>query len=85
MQDLTRHLSHYLSLFGVIIASLLGMVVFHFDREFQAAIAISAGAAFFVWGIMHHHIHDDLHPKIIMEYASMAALGIVVFLFVLSF
>lgn len=83
LQDLTKHLPHYLSLFGVVGASLLGLIYFSYDRGFQAAIAVSLGAAYIVWGIMHHHIHHDLHPKIVLEYIATAALGVGILLSVI--
>lgn len=83
MNDVTRHLSHYLSLLGIVTASLLGLLYFSYDRGFQAAIAVSFGISYVVWGIVHHHIHDDLHPKIVLEYVTTAALGTTVLLLVL--
>lgn len=83
MRDLTRHFSHWASLAGVIVIAGWGLINFSYDRAFQSAIAISLGAAFVVWGIVHHHIHEDLHPKIILEYVAMAAFGVVALLAVI--
>lgn len=83
MSDFTKHFSHYLSLIGVIIASLAGIIVFGYDKSFQTAIIISAGVSYVIWGIVHHHIHEDLNLKIILEYASAAGLGVVVLLVVI--
>lgn len=83
MYDFTRHLTHYVSLIGVITAALVGILVFPYDKSFQTIICISSGAAFVVWGIVHHHIHEDLHPKIVLEYIATASLGVVVLLAVI--
>lgn len=83
MQEISRHIVHYLSLVGILAVAFFGFVKFEYDQTFQAAIAISLGAAFVVWGLVHHHIHDDLHPKIILEYIAIAALGVTVLLSVI--
>lgn len=82
-QDLTRHLTHYLSLIGIIGVSLLGLLIFQYDKNFQTAICLSAGISYIAWGIIHHHIHDDLHIKVVLEYIASAALGVVVLLAVI--
>lgn len=83
MKELSRHFVHYASLVGLLAVAFVGFVLFDFDRVFQSAIAISLGVAFVMWGLVHHHIHDDLHPKIILEYIAVAALGVTVLLSVI--
>ena len=78
LHDITRHLTHYMSLFGIIVISLFGLLVFQYDKNFQTAISISAGASYIVWGIIHHHIHEDLNLKIILEYICFSILGIAI-------
>lgn len=80
LHDFTKHLTHYVSLLGVIIVSLAGLVAFQYDKSFQSAICLSAGIAFVVWGVVHHHIHEDLHPRVVLEYIASALLGVVVLL-----
>lgn len=77
---LTRHLPHYLSLLGIIVVAGVGMYIFRYDKYFQSAIAISAGVAYVVWGIIHHHVIDQVHHKIHSEYLAIALLGVVVLL-----
>lgn len=83
MKDITRHLTHYLSLLGIIAVALWGFLSFPYDKGFQTAIALALGAAFVVWGVVHHHIHEDLHTKVILEYVAMAVFGVVVLLAVI--
>lgn len=79
-QHFTRHLPHYLSLFGVVLVAGYGLYIFRFDKYFQSAIAISAGVAYVVWGVIHHHVIDQAHHKIHFEYLSIALLGVIVLL-----
>lgn len=83
MKEFSRHIVHYLSLLGILVVSYVGFSVFGYDKYFQTALAVALGVAFVVWGFVHHHIHDDLHPKIVIEYIAVAALGIVVLLSVI--
>lgn len=80
MHQFTRHLTHYTSLLGVLGAALLGLLIFSYDQYFQSAIAISSGVAYVVWGIAHHHVHEELHHKVVFEYIATAVLGVVVLL-----
>ena len=83
MNEVTRHLQHYISLLAIVGVSLWGFLSFPQDKTFQSAIAIAFGVAFVAWGIIHHHIHEELHSRIIWEYIATAVLGVVVLLFVL--
>lgn len=83
LQDLTRHLSHYLSLIGILVVSVFGLVYFQYDKSFQTAICLAAGISYVTWGIVHHHIHEDLNTRIVFEYLSSSLLGIVVLLYVI--
>lgn len=80
LHDLTKHLTHYLALLGVIVVAGWGLLTFQYDKSFQSAIAVSLGAAFVVWGVVHHHILEDLHPKVVLEYIATAVLGVAILL-----
>ncbi|MBI4032973.1 MAG: hypothetical protein HY377_00415 [Candidatus Blackburnbacteria bacterium] len=81
--ETTKHLPHYLSLIGVAGAFLWGFIAFSYDKAFQSALTLALGISFIVWGIVHHFIHDDLHPRVVLEYIMSAALGTVVLLAVI--
>lgn len=83
MHYLTKHLPHHFSLIGIIAAGFLGLLFFSYDKGFQSAIVIATSTSFVVWGIVHHHIHDDLHPKVVLEYIATAVFGAVILLAVI--
>lgn len=83
MDEFTRNITHYLSLIGLIGLGLAGLIMFHYDKVFQSAISIGIGVGFIFWGVVHHHIHDNLHHKIILEYVASAVLGVAVLLSVI--
>ena len=68
----TRHLSHYLPLFGILVAGLLGFLLFSYDRAFQLTISIAMTASYLAWGLIHHYLHDDLNLFVIIEYVVIA-------------
>ncbi|CAN5318636.1 hypothetical protein BH10PAT1_BH10PAT1_4050 [soil metagenome] len=73
-----KHLSHYFSLFGILIASVIGFVIFGYDKNFQFAIIAAASAGYFCWGIVHHYIHRDLNLQVLIEYLMIATVGFVI-------
>lgn len=83
MRRITRHLYHYMPLIGVLGAGLAGFWLFSYDRNFQAAIVIASATGYFSWGIVHHHIHKNLHLEVVLEYLAIAVLGVVIILFLL--
>lgn len=76
----SKHLPHYLSLFGIFAAAIVGFIVFSYDRDFQVAIAVAVSASYFVWGVVHHSMHKDLEIKVVLDYLVVALLGMVTLL-----
>ncbi len=74
----TKHLPHYLSLIGILVATFIGFFTFSYDKNFQLAIITAASVSYFTWGIVHHFIHKDLSLQIIIEYACFASLGFII-------
>lgn len=74
----TRHLPHYMSLIGILIATFIGFFAFSYDKSFQLAIITASCIAYFSWGVVHHIIHRNLNAQIVIEYACFAALGFVI-------
>lgn len=75
LSEFSKHLVHYMSLGGIIIVSVWGILSFPYDQTFQSLVTIALATSFVIWGIIHHHVHGDLHPKAILEYIATAILG----------
>ena len=71
-----KHLPHYVPLLGIFSAGILAFFVFSYDKQFQMGVAISLAAAHFSWGIVHHMIHRDFKPEIVLEYLAVSILGL---------
>ncbi|OGM19384.1 hypothetical protein A2686_04905 [Candidatus Woesebacteria bacterium RIFCSPHIGHO2_01_FULL_38_10] len=78
MRRISKHLQHYLPLLGILSAGVFGFTVFSYDKIFQIILAISTACAYVSWGIIHHHIHKDLHLSVIIEYLVIAFLGLTI-------
>jgi hypothetical protein len=78
MKTFAKHLSHFMVLFGILLAGFAGMILFSYDKNFQEAIAIATASSYASWGIVHHYLHNDLHFEVIIEYIVVALFGLIV-------
>ena len=78
MKTFTKHLPHYLSLFGILFAGFAGLILFSYDKYFQLSIAVAVAAGYVSWGIVHHILHKDYHFEIFLEYLAVAILGLTI-------
>jgi positive regulator of sigma E activity len=78
MKQITKMLPHYLPLLGIFVAAALAFSIFSYDKVFEVAIAVSVAVAYVAWGVVHHMIHKDLYPEVVIEYLVIASLGLVV-------
>lgn len=74
----TKHFSHYISLGGIMAATIIGFFLFSYDKNFELALISAASLSYFVWGVVHHIIHKDLNLQVIIEYAVFASIGFVI-------
>lgn len=75
--------SHYVALLAIFAWAVFGFAIFSYDRTLQAFIIVSLGLAYFAWGMIHHYLEGDLHPKIVIEYLLVTLLGVMVVLVLL--
>ncbi len=80
MKNFARHLPHYLTLFGLLIAGALAFVIFSYDKIFQVGVLVAVAAGYVAWGVVHHAIHKNLHFSVFVEYLIVALLGLVIVL-----
>lgn len=72
---MVHKLPHYIVLFGLFGVTILGFILFSWDKTFQIALIVALATSYLAWGIVHHWLHDDLYPEIVLEYALIAILG----------
>jgi len=73
-----KHITHYFSLIGVLVATFVGFIFFSYDKSFQLAVITAGCVGYFTWGIVHHYLHRNLSLEVIFEYAVVASLGFVI-------
>ena len=78
IRDLTKHLPHFMLLFGILLAGFAGLIIFSYDKNFQFAVASATSVAYVFWGIIHHLHHKDLHFETVLEYIAVAVLGLTI-------
>lgn len=80
MKSFVKNLSHYMVLFGILLAGFAGLILFSYDKAFQMAVASALVFSYVAWGAAHHYLDRDLHLETIIEYLVVAILGFVIIL-----
>ena len=80
---MVRHFPHYVVLFGIFATAIGGFILFSWDKSLQIGLVVATAFSYVAWGIVHHFLHDDLYPEVVIEYIAVAALGSVLLLSVL--
>jgi hypothetical protein len=70
-------------LVGILAAGLLGFLLFPYDLILRSVVTVATAVAFVAWGIVHHWLHEDLHPKVVLEYIITSFLAALILLFML--
>ncbi|HKC04928.1 MAG TPA: hypothetical protein VKC54_03590 [Patescibacteria group bacterium] len=78
MRSFVHDLPHYILLLTILFVGFIGLILFSYDKNLQVAISIATGISYVSWGVIHHHIHRDLHFEVFMEYLAVAVLGTVI-------
>ena len=80
VQKAKKYFSHYIPLAGIYAASILAVYLFSYERSFVVGVIVGLSAAYTVWGLVHHKIHNDLSVEVMSEYLLMSILGLIVLL-----
>lgn len=54
------------------------------NTDLQTIVAIITSLSYIVWGIIHHALAGELHPKIVIEYILIGGIAIVLILTILQ-
>lgn len=72
---MTKDLKHYLALIAFLSIGLALFLIFNYNRQIQIGITLLMSLCYLVWGVVHHTIEKELHPKIILEYFVVATVA----------
>ncbi len=82
-QDSKIHTLHYFLLLAIFVLATLSFFIFQFERLMQVYVVIVTAFAYFLWGIIHHYLEDNLYLKVVVEYFLIALLGSLVLIFLI--
>lgn len=84
MTDFKNHWLYYALLILILLLGLSLVIASNPNRVQQGQFIVATGICYFLFGIVHHIQNHDMHPKIVVEYALIASLGIASALFMLK-
>lgn len=71
------HLSHYIFLAVVLGFGAVFFIINSGNPFIQSRIVIAESLFYFLWGIWHHRLEGDLHPKVVVEYLLVSLLALI--------
>lgn len=74
-EETKNNLLHYSTLVVMMNVVVGAYLLFGFNRSYQMVVVLTGGIAYVFWGIIHHHLNDDLHLKVVAEYTLVALLA----------
>lgn len=74
LSSIRKHLLHYIFLLAILFLGFGSFLLVGYDRQLQTNISVLISVSYFSWGMVHHFLKDDLHPKIVLEYLLISAL-----------
>ncbi len=81
---LKSHMGYYVSLLAIQLLGLGLIVLFAPHRLIQVVIVAFLAFAYLGFAFVHHKKHHDLTRKIVLEYVVIAAIGIIVSIFLFT-
>lgn len=82
-KDSQIHTLHYFFLLSIFSLAIAFFFIFQFERLMQVYVIIATAFAYFLWGIIHHYLEDNLYLKVVIEYFLIALLGSLVLIFLI--
>lgn len=79
-----NHIVHFL-----VLALILGIGAGAFflvsgSNQMQLFIGIVTSLAYVVWGLLHHALQKDLHPKVVIEYVLISVIAVMLLVVMLG-
>lgn len=80
-----HHLSHYIILLILMIVGLVALILFSGTTFSHTAILVLIASAYFIWGVTHQYLENELYSETVMEYLLFSLLGLALGLGVLYY
>jgi len=79
-----KDFKHYLALASILSVGFGLFWIFNYNRNYQAYITIGLGVVYIAWGTVHHLLKKEFYWHIFIEYLSVATIGCVIVIYLLS-
>jgi len=77
MQNFKSHLWYYTIAIAIFVAGLVLVMSVSYSSKLQSLFVVMVAVLYFMWSLIHHYVHHELHTKVVVEYALMASLGVI--------
>jgi hypothetical protein len=81
MENLKKHFWHYFVYLLIFGGGLALLIATKGNSSLQAMFVIMIAFLYFLWSMVHHYVHHQLQPRIVVEYILIVMLGTVLTLF----
>lgn len=80
-KNIRKHFVHYLVYFVIFGGGLILVLSTRSNARVQALSIVLVGFLYFLWSMVHHYIHHQFTPRVVIEYILIVILGIILSLF----
>ena len=80
--DFKKYVAHYIFLIAILMLGFGSFILVSFDRSLQLKISMLIAGSYFSWGVIHHFLKDDLHPRVMVEYLLFSLMTFLVLFFI---
>ncbi len=84
IQDIRKHIWYYSSTLLIFGLGLALITLNSQSSKLQALIITMTATCYFIWSLLHHYVHHELHVRLVIEYILIACLGVVLSLYLFS-
>ena len=78
------HALHFLVLALLLGAGAVAFFLVRGSDALQLFVGIVTAVAYVTWGLLHHALQKDLHPKVVIEYVLIGVISVVLLIVMLS-
>lgn len=82
--NIRHHLWYYIVTMIIFSLGLILIALNEQNSNLQALLIAMTATCYFVWSLLHHYVHHELHLWIVIEYILFASLGVVLSLYLFN-
>lgn len=78
------HILHFVVLALLLAAGAGAFFLVSGSDSMQLFVGIITAIAYVTWGLLHHALQNDLHPKVVIEYVLVGVISVVLLIVMLG-